>query len=76
MRLVFGGTIDLDIASCEEAQKTVQATHFFTKSDNALIQVWLGRIYGNPPYSVPDIVLLTDKLLAELAENMSPKQSG
>ena len=67
MWALFGGTIDLDIASCEQAQKTVKAIQFFTKSDNALLHAWLGKIFGNPPFSVPNIVLFTDKLLAELA---------
>jgi hypothetical protein len=67
VRKVFGGRIDLDVASCEQAQKTVRAKRIFTKSDNALIQDWYGNIFGNPPYSVPNIVLFTDKLLEELA---------
>lgn len=48
------GRIDLDVASCEEAQRTVQATHYYTIADNALLQPWAGRVWCNPPYSEPD----------------------
>jgi hypothetical protein len=67
VRQVFGGEIDLDVASCEQAQKTVQANRFFIISDNALKQDWYGKVFSNPPYSHPDIALFTDKLLHEIA---------
>lgn len=47
------GRIDLDVASCEEAQRTVQATRYYTKADNALLRPWAGRVWCNPPYSDP-----------------------
>lgn len=48
------GSIDLDPASCEEAQKTIQATHFYTEQQNGLLQVWHGCVWLNPPYSKTD----------------------
>jgi len=45
------GSIDLDPASSEIANRTVQATTFYTKEDNGLIQPWFGNIWLNPPYS-------------------------
>jgi ParB family chromosome partitioning protein len=44
------GEIDLDPASCELAQKTVQATRYFTVADDGLEQPWEGRVWLNPPY--------------------------
>jgi hypothetical protein len=61
------GEVDLDPASCEQAQETVQARTFFTQSDNGLEQDWHGRVFCNPPYTQPDLALFVDKLLEELA---------
>lgn len=47
-RRVLGG-IDLDPASCVEANATVQATHYFTQIDDGLALPWHGRAFLNPP---------------------------
>jgi hypothetical protein len=47
-RLLMGG-IDLDPASCEEANKTVKAGMIFTKVDDGLSKPWHGRVFLNPP---------------------------
>jgi hypothetical protein len=44
------GTIDVDPASCEMAQKIVKATTFFTVKDDGLNKEWIGNIWLNPPY--------------------------
>lgn len=49
-REVMGG-IDLDPASCSEANAVVNATAFFTKADDGLAKDWSGRVWLNPPYS-------------------------
>lgn len=49
-RKVMGG-IDLDPASCVEANKTVQAKQFYDEKTNGLDKIWKGRIFLNPPYS-------------------------
>ena len=61
------GTIDVDPATSPGAQKTVQATRFYTKADNGLSKEWHGTVFCNPPYSSgPDGVEgFTEKLLTE-----------
>lgn len=48
-RRVMGG-IDLDPASCVQANKVVQATHYYTEDQNGLMHRWHGRVWCNPPY--------------------------
>jgi len=45
------GSIDLDPASCDEANLTVKATRIFTEADDGLSQRWSGNVWLNPPYS-------------------------
>jgi ParB family chromosome partitioning protein len=65
------GTIDLDPASCSEANKIIKATKFFDEKIDGLAQEWRGRIWLNPPYcglSGPFV----EKLCAEyIAENVT-----
>jgi phage N-6-adenine-methyltransferase len=63
-REVMGG-IDLDPASSECAQSTVQATRIHTAADNGLLHEWHGRVWLNPPYSQPLIQHFASKIVAE-----------
>jgi phage N-6-adenine-methyltransferase len=59
------GTIDLDPASSEIAQRTVNATNYYIKDDDGLTKEWRGRVWLNPPYSQPAIEHFADKMIAE-----------
>lgn len=60
------GSIDLDPASSEIANKIIQATEIFTLEDNGLNKTWYGNVWLNPPYSQPIIEHFADKLIQEL----------
>ncbi len=45
------GRIALDPASNPQANRTVQATHYYTQADNGLAQPWFGPLYANPPFN-------------------------
>lgn len=61
------GSIDLDPASCELAQETVQAGQYFTIDDNGLTKEWRGNVWLNPPYSKESVGLFAAKLVEETA---------
>lgn len=57
--------IDLDPASCAEAQRTVKAAEWFDRERDGLKQEWPGRVWLNPPYSMPLIKKFIAKLIDE-----------
>lgn len=65
-RAVMGG-IDLDPASSEIAQEAIKAANYFTAKTNGLDKPWNGRVWLNPPFSMPLIEQFVDKLLEEWA---------
>lgn len=64
-RAALGGRIDLDPASCREANRVVKAKRFFTREDNGLSLPWSGRVWMNPPYERALVREFTGKLLLE-----------
>jgi len=56
------GVIDLDPASCEVANRVVQAGRYFTAKENGLEKEWRGNIWMNPPYVGELIPKFCDKL--------------
>ena len=61
------GSIDLDPASCEVANRQVGAPTFYTEEDDGLEREWVGNIWLNPPYSSELIGLFAEKLKGEAA---------
>jgi DNA N-6-adenine-methyltransferase (Dam) len=61
------GTIDLDPASCAEANESVRATTYYTKEDDGLAQPWAGTIWMNPPYAKGLIGKFSTKVRDEFA---------
>lgn len=63
------GSIDLDPASCAEANTRVKATRYYTKADDGLAHEWSGNVWLNPPFGKIDgkstIKLFIRKLLDE-----------
>ncbi|MBF2754654.1 MAG: hypothetical protein ISN29_05270 [Gammaproteobacteria bacterium AqS3] len=57
------GTIDLDPASSEEANRHVKATRFYDKDQDGLSQYWEGNVWLNPPYRRSEIHLWIDRLV-------------
>lgn len=60
------GSISLDPATSEIANKTVGAESFFTKDDNGLEKQWHGNVWMNPPYAQPLMNQFAEKLISEL----------
>lgn len=49
VRDLFGGNIDLDPASCAEANEWIEAGTIYTVDQDGLEQQWFGRVFANPP---------------------------
>lgn len=60
------GEIDLDPASCEEANRIVRAKQFYSKEQDGLTQSWdAGTLWLNPPYG--DMAPWMQKLIESVA---------
>lgn len=62
------GSIDVDPASSEIANRTVGATTYYTMETNGLTQSWTGNVWMNPPYAQP--------LINEFAEAITAKSAS
>lgn len=63
------GSIDLDPASCELANRTVRAAKYYDMHTNGLDKAWYGNIWLNPPFgkvhNKSGIRLFVNKLIEE-----------
>lgn len=65
-RALFGGTIDLDPASTFYVNAAiVNAEMFYSQVQNSLALPWWGKVWLNPPYSMPLIQEFVYKLSGE-----------
>lgn len=60
------GSIDLDPASCFEANQIVKASHYYNASDDGLNRPWFGNVYLNPPYRRGLIEPFCERLIEHL----------
>jgi len=60
------GSIDVDPASCEQAQAVIKAGTYFTRETDGLAHPWIGNVFLNPPYNSGLIEQFIAKLLTEL----------
>jgi ParB family chromosome partitioning protein len=61
------GAIDLDPASCAEANETIRALTYYDRQSDGLSREWRGRVWLNPPYGRGGQAAWTGKLLEEYA---------
>ena len=64
------GSIDLDPASCHDAQQTVRAKQYYvykSEDDNGLTKPWSGNVWINPPFS--NVLPFAEKLISHLVES-------
>ena len=62
------GCVDLDPASSELANKTVQAKKFYSAEYDGLSKKWKGDVWMNPPYSSNLIGLFCDKMAMHVSD--------
>jgi phage N-6-adenine-methyltransferase len=62
-RSVLDG-IDLDPASCSEAQETIKAGQFYSMKEDGLAQTWHGNVWLNPPYAGSLVAAFAAKMIA------------
>lgn len=59
------GSIELDPASCQEANVAVKAKRFYCIADDGLSKRWKGNVWLNPPYSKDLCFKFITKLIEE-----------
>ena len=57
------GAIDLDPASCSDANDNMKAKKFYTQQDDGLTKPWRGRVFCNPPFSKVKVMDWVSKMV-------------
>lgn len=66
------GSIDLDPASCDTANKIVKAALYFDVQTNGLDKTWSGNVFMNPPYGRGGQALWSKKMIDQyVAKNVT-----
>jgi hypothetical protein len=71
-RSLLGG-IDLDPASCAEANMRISATRIYTEKEDGLRQPWSGRVFLNPPGGKMHLI---DGHWQQMPRDANGKQNG
>lgn len=66
------GSIDLDPASSDIANRTVKANTYYTKEDDGLSKLWFGNVWLNPPYAK---LLIKQFIMAAIEKRSEYKQA-
>lgn len=66
VRNLYGGRIDLDPMTSEQANSLVGAENFYTKDQDGLSKTWFGNVWLNPPYDTPTMNRVVEKIHTEL----------
>jgi len=67
------GSIDLDPASNEMANKIVKAKRFYDAEDNGLERDWYGNVFLNPPFQAKLAIAFIAKLCTDYENKMIPQ---
>lgn len=67
------GEIELDPASNDAAQESINAGRYYTLEDDGLEQQWQGRVWLNPPYAQPSIMQFIEKLCLSYQRKSVPE---
>lgn len=59
----YMGIITLDPMSSKEANREVEANHFYTKEDDGLTKPWFGNVWLNPPYNSKTMEQVAKKIV-------------
>jgi len=62
------GSIDVDPASCAEANETVKAGRYYDIESDGLAQKWSGNVWMNPPYARGVMEQFIDALISKFEE--------
>lgn len=71
------GPIELDPASCEIANRTVQSSRYYTKADDGYMRSWACRtLFLNPPYTKNQVNRWVRRLRAAYADGHITEAAG